>query len=97
MENHQRNWKIQNYLNLLKCMYRCMVCAAHNEMDPTIFVALTYSFIFGAMFGDVGQGLLLLIGGGLLYHFKKILWQELYPVPVSSPPFLDFYSEAFSI
>ena len=45
---------------------------AHNEMDPTIFVALTYSFIFGAMFGDVGQGLLLLIGGGLLYHFKKI-------------------------
>ena len=39
---------------------------AHNEMDPTIFVALTYSFIFGAMFGDVGQGLLLLIGGGLL-------------------------------
>ena len=44
---------------------------AHNEMDPTMFVALTYSFIFGVMFGDVGQGLLLLIGGGLIYHFKK--------------------------
>ena len=25
---------------------------AYNEMDPTWFVALTYSFIFGAMFGD---------------------------------------------
>ena len=24
------------------------------------------------MFGDVGQGLLLLIGGALIYHFKKI-------------------------
>lgn len=45
---------------------------AHDEMDPTILVGLTYSFIFGAMFGDVGQGLLLLIGGGLLYHFKRI-------------------------
>lgn len=45
---------------------------AHNEMDPTVFVGLTYSFIFGAMFGDVGQGLLLLIGGGLLYYFKRI-------------------------
>lgn len=45
---------------------------AHDEMDPTIFVGLTYSFIFGAMFGDVGHGLLLLIGGGLLYYFKKI-------------------------
>ena len=44
---------------------------AHNEMDPTIFVGITYSFIFGVMFGDVGQGLLLLIGGALIYHFKK--------------------------
>lgn len=45
---------------------------AHNEMDPTIFVALTYTFIFGIMFGDVGQGLLLMIGGFLLYKIKKI-------------------------
>ncbi len=43
---------------------------AYNEMDPTIFVALTYSFIFGAMFGDVGQGLVLLIGGAVLYKLK---------------------------
>ena len=26
---------------------------AHNEMDPTIFVAITYSFIFGVMFGSI--------------------------------------------
>lgn len=45
---------------------------AYNEMDPTWFVALTYSFIFGTMFGDVGQGLCLVIGGALLYKFKKI-------------------------
>ena len=45
---------------------------AYNEMDPTWFVAITYSFIFGAMFGDAGQGLLLFIGGFLLYKFKHI-------------------------
>jgi V/A-type H+-transporting ATPase subunit I len=45
---------------------------AHNEIDPTIFVALTYTFIFGAMFGDVGQGLVLFIGGQLLYRKKKM-------------------------
>lgn len=45
---------------------------AYNEIDPTIFVALTYAFIFGAMFGDVGQGLLLLIGGFTLYKVKKM-------------------------
>ena len=44
---------------------------AYNEIDPTIFVAITYSLIFGAMFGDAGQGLCLLIGGFLLYKFKR--------------------------
>ena len=45
---------------------------AYGEMDPTWFVAITYSFIFGAMFGDAGQGLLLFIGGLLLYKLKHI-------------------------
>ena len=45
---------------------------AHNEMDPTIFVALTYTFIFGAMFGDLGQGFCLFAIGGILYLTKKI-------------------------
>ena len=44
----------------------------YTEFDPTIFIALTYSFIFGAMFGDAGQGLCLLIGGFLLYKLKGV-------------------------
>lgn len=44
---------------------------SHNEIDPTIFVALTYTVIFGAMFGDVGQGLCLFAIGGLIYLKKK--------------------------
>ena len=44
---------------------------AYGEFDPTWFVAITYSFIFGAMFGDLGQGLVLMIGGALLYFCKK--------------------------
>ncbi len=43
---------------------------AYNELDPTMFVAITYAFIFGAMFGDVGQGLVLLLGGFFLYKKK---------------------------
>ena len=45
---------------------------AYNEMDPTWFVAITYSFIFGAMFGDVGQGLVLFLGGMFLYKTKHM-------------------------
>ncbi len=45
---------------------------AYHEIDPTSFVAITYSLIFGIMFGDVGQGLCIALGGFLLYKFKKM-------------------------
>ncbi|WP_031420311.1 V-type ATP synthase subunit I [Lachnoclostridium phytofermentans] len=45
---------------------------AYKEVDPTIFVALSYSIMFGMMFGDVGQGLCLVIGGYILYKVKKL-------------------------
>ncbi|HKL79615.1 MAG TPA: V-type ATPase 116kDa subunit family protein [Mobilitalea sp.] len=45
---------------------------SYNEIDPTSFVAITYSLIFGIMFGDVGQGLCIAIGGFLLYKIKKM-------------------------
>lgn len=45
---------------------------AYNEMDPTLFLAFTYTFMFGIMFGDVGQGMVLLVGGFLLYWIKGI-------------------------
>lgn len=43
---------------------------AYHEMDPTLFVALTYTLMFGIMFGDVGQGAVLVVGGVLLYRLK---------------------------
>ncbi len=39
-------------------------------MDPGLLPS--YSFIFRAMFGDAGQGLLLFIGGLFLYKRKHI-------------------------
>lgn len=44
---------------------------SYDEFDPTMLVGLTYSFLFGFMFGDAGQGLCLLIGGFILYKMKK--------------------------
>ncbi|WP_138311340.1 V-type ATPase 116kDa subunit family protein [Clostridium sp. 1001271st1 H5] len=45
---------------------------SYNELDPTILIGITYSILFGFMFGDAGQGLCLLVGGFLLYRFRKI-------------------------
>lgn len=43
---------------------------AYDEIDPTIFVAITYFLMFGIMFGDVGQGLIILFAGLVLLKSK---------------------------
>ncbi|QBD85660.1 ATPase [Clostridium tetani] len=42
---------------------------SYGEIDPTTFLAITYMIMFGTMFGDVGQGCVLLLAG--LYMKKK--------------------------
>ena len=41
----------------------------YEEIDPTILIAITFPFLFGAMFGDVGHGLSLSALGALLLFF----------------------------
>lgn len=41
---------------------------SYNEVDPTVFIAITYMLFFGIMFGDVGQGLVISLLGFLLYR-----------------------------
>lgn len=36
---------------------------SYGEKDPTPFFAVSYMLLFGAMFGDIGQGLVILLGG----------------------------------
>lgn len=44
---------------------------AYNGFDPTPYVAVTYCLMFGIMFGDVGQGLLVSLLGLVLSKFTK--------------------------
>ena len=43
----------------------------YNELDPTIFVGITFVLMFGFMFGDIGQGLVLLLVGLFMKFSKK--------------------------
>lgn len=44
---------------------------AYGSFDPTPYVAVTYCLMFGIMFGDVGQGLLVSLLGLILSKFTK--------------------------
>lgn len=44
----------------------------YNEIDPTLFVAITYIILFGIMFADFGQGICLSIVGVLMWKLKKM-------------------------
>ncbi len=45
---------------------------AYNELDPSLFMAITYCLFFGVMFGDVGQGLVLSLIGLALAKWKNM-------------------------
>lgn len=66
---------------------------SYHEIDPTIFVALTYAFIFGAMFGDLGQGLCLIAIGMILY--RKNVHKNLGAVMSCAGIFSSFFGVMF--
>ncbi len=45
----------------------------YREIDPTSIIAVTFPFIFGFMFGDAGQGLLLILIGAIMgFKMKRL-------------------------
>ena len=68
----------------------------YNDVDITSFVAITYTLMFGIMFGDVGQGLILMIAGWLMWKLKKMaLGKALIPCGISSMIFGFIYGSVF--
>jgi V/A-type H+-transporting ATPase subunit I len=41
---------------------------SYGELDPTVLMAFTFPLLYGAMFGDIGQGLVLLLLGVLMHN-----------------------------
>jgi V/A-type H+-transporting ATPase subunit I len=53
----------------------------YDEIDPTPVIAITFPILFGLMFGDMGHGLILLVGGAVMgsrikrnQGIKNICW-----------------------
>lgn len=52
----------------------------YHDVDPTLLAGIGYVAMFGMMFGDVGQGLLLLIGAMLLRADRPRRWPGLHKI-----------------
>lgn len=55
----RNNWLFRPFETLIS-MYGT---PSYGEKDPTPFFAVSYLLLFGAMFGDLGQGLIILLAG----------------------------------
>ena len=68
----------------------------YNEIDPSLFVAITYIVLFGIMFADLGQGLILSIVGILMYKIKKMkIGKILFPCGISAAIFGTIFGSVF--
>lgn len=69
---------------------------SYNDIDPSPFVAYTYSLLFGMMFGDLGQGLCVCLLGLFLWHTRKMqLGAIMSRIGVSSMVFGFLYGSVF--
>lgn len=83
-------------------LVRTYAVVPYEDVDPSLFAAVTYVAMFGMMFGDVGHGLVLALLGLLLArtgHPRLVPFRRLWVFPVAAGAvaavFGLLYGEAF--
>jgi V/A-type H+-transporting ATPase subunit I len=70
----------------------------YNELDPTAFLAITYTMLFGVMFGDLGQGAVIAVFGLLLWRLNHMPFGKiLVRIGVCSSVFGLLYGSVFGL
>ncbi len=89
LRNHKPFRPFEYYVNLYGV-------PNYREADPTVLVAVTYTILFGIMFADVGQGVVLAVAGWLMWKFKRMdVGKILVPCGVSGALFGCVFGSVF--
>ncbi len=73
---------------------------SYGEIDPSPIVAISFILFFGFMFGDIGHGLMILLGSSLLVKrgmMKRSFGQVMKSAAVSSMVFGGLYGSIFGL
>jgi V/A-type H+-transporting ATPase subunit I len=69
---------------------------SYNGFNPTNLVAITYTLLFGMMFGDLGQGIIIFLIGLYLARAKKMAMGRIFErIGISSAVFGTLYGSVF--
>ncbi|MGM0395970.1 MAG: V-type ATP synthase subunit I [Bacillota bacterium] len=69
----------------------------YNELDPTPFVGISYMLLFGIMFGDLGQGFVMVIAGYFLSKKMELFGGLISRIGLASMLFGVLYGSVFGI
>ena len=68
----------------------------YHDFDPTFVFAISYCLLFGIMFGDLGQGLILFLLGTVMYKRSGgQLWAIIQRISISSMIFGTLFGSVF--
>ena len=67
-------FKVNKFTRAFQNIVDAYGVARYREINPAVFSIVTFPFLFGIMFGDVGHGILLLLAT-LFMIYKEKEWQ----------------------
>eukprot|EP00731_Ephydatia_muelleri_P033228 Em0026g48a len=66
-------YKVNKFTSGFQAIVESYGVASYRELNPTPYAIITFPFLFGVMFGDIGHGLMMLIFACVLIIFEKKL------------------------
>ena len=89
--------KNANFFKPFELLINMYGTPAYGEFDPTVIFGITYMILFGAMFGDLGQGAVFAVAGLLLAKKNKDFGGLLLRMGASSMFFGLMYGSVFGL